>query len=148
MAWIELTAARLAAKTAELATVKGVLLPAGQTADEIIAGELASTVKRVRGYCPPSCSLGDGATIPDELEDGALALVRVKVFTRIQALNRFLTEPRQKEADAALTELRAWSNGTFKVVPPTTESSAQASGPRVSYRARERRASTAQTDGL
>jgi hypothetical protein len=127
MAWIELTAARLLDKTAELELVKDVLLTDDQDADDIIADELASTVKRVRGYCPTSTPLGEGSTIPDELEDAALALVRVKVFTRIKALSSFLSDARTKEAENAMTELRAWARGDFKVVPPVTESASQAS---------------------
>jgi hypothetical protein len=148
MAWIELTAARLAAKTAELSLVKEVLLADGQDADDILDDELAATVKYVRGYCPTSTALGDGLTIPDELEDAALALVRAKVFTRVEALKRFLTEPRMKEVERAETTLLRWSNGAFKVVPPTTQAAQQASGPSVTYIARDRVASRTHTDGL
>ena len=132
MAWITITAARLAAKTAELASVKGVLVPTGQTADDIIAEELESTAKLVRGYCPPSCELGTGSTIPDELEDDALAIVRLKVFERIAALQRYVTDSRKEAATRAERRLEAWARGGFRVIPPTTAAQEQAAGPSVS----------------
>lgn len=150
MAWIELTAARLAAKTAELPTIKGLMVPSGQTAESIIAEELASTVKRVRGYCPESTRLGDGQTIPDELEDSALALVREKVFTRIDALKGLFSLQRQKEAEEAIKELVRWSEKKLRVVPPEAPAEEQASSGSAATLVGVKRPTTArrQTDGL
>ena len=120
MAWSNITAERLAAQTGELAIVKGLLLPDGQDADDIIGEEIVSTSKFVRGYCPGSTSLGEGTTIPEELHDAAYAIIRVKIFTRIAQLKKFLTEERTKAKEEALTLLRDWSAGRFKVESPTT----------------------------
>lgn len=148
MAWILLTQAHLEADTAELSTIKSILLPDGQTAEEVIAEELRDTAMTVRGYCPNSTMLGEGLTVPEELKKTALAMARIAVFTRIAALKRFITEDRRKEAENALTRLRDWQRGAFNVIPATTLNNDQPPGPAVTFKARQRRASSAQTDGL
>lgn len=116
MSWITLSSADLAAVTAELATVKSIMLPGGVTADEVIAQELESTAALVRGFKPSSISLGPDGTIPLELKDAALAITRVKVFTRVKALNQFLTDARLTEKKDALELLKLWQAGKFAVV--------------------------------
>lgn len=125
MAWIALTETDLNETTGELAAVKGVLLPEGRTASQVIAEELTQGINYARGFCPAGVSLDSGVTIPDALKKQVLAIVRVSVFTRIQALNRFLTEPRMKEAETAERTLREWQKGVFRVLATDTPADAQ-----------------------
>jgi hypothetical protein len=82
------------------------------------------------------------------LEDAAYAIVRIKVFNRIEALKQFITESRTNEQKDALRVLREWKSGGYSVLPPTTENDTQLPGPSVSHRARKRRASTSELNGL
>ena len=83
-------------------------LPDGVTAAEIIADELSRTVAQVRGFVSANKSnaLGDGETIPDELKDAALVIVRYKVFTRLPGMKALLDELRVKEYEEATRLLR------------------------------------------
>lgn len=116
MAWIALTETDLNETTGELASVKGVMLPEGRTASQVITEQLDQVVELVRGYRPSGLALGDGLTIPSELKRAALAIARVSVFTRIQALNRFLTDARRDDEKEAMRQLRDWQAGKLSVV--------------------------------
>jgi hypothetical protein len=123
--WIELTETDLNETTGELASVRGALLPEGRTASQVVTEQLAQAIGIVRGYCPAGVSLADGLTIPSELKLAALSIARVEVFTRIQALNRFLTDARREEKADAMKLLRDWNAGKFRVVATDNAAVAQ-----------------------
>lgn len=122
--WISLTSADLQQKLAadEFDAVTSASLPEGVTAADIIADELNRTVSEVRGFVAGNKTnvLGDGATIPEELLDAALAIVRFKVFTRLPGLKALLDELRVREYDEAMRKLRDVSAGRFALVQPLT----------------------------
>lgn len=91
-----------------------------QTADGLLADAIGAVAKQVRGRVgahQPNV-LGPDATIPDELEASALALVRRHLFTRLPNMASLFDELRQKECDDALAELRDAARGLIAIVPP------------------------------
>lgn len=122
MAWNELTLTRVKDKLlkAEYDALSTVSLPTGRTWSAMSTAELASTSNQVRGYCPPGTARGDGTTIPDELEDAALAFFRMKMFTRFPELKRLWTKERQEEYLQAIALLERWADGKYHVAPPAT----------------------------
>ena len=122
--WITLSSADVQQKLAadEYDAVTSASLPDGVTAAEIITDELSRTLAQVRGFVSANKSnaLGDGETIPDELKDAALVIVRYKVFTRLPGMKALLDELRVKEYEEATRLLRDVSAGRFAIVPPTT----------------------------
>lgn len=130
--WIELTSDDLQMKLSavEWSSIGGAQLPDGVTGAEIVADEIANTTNEVRGYVGGfrENTLGDGATIPDELKDTALVILRHKVFTRIPGLKRLLDDGRVREYDNAITRLKDVARGLFRIVQPATASEDQPSG--------------------
>jgi len=130
--WITLSSADLKNKlsAAEYASVTTAQVQEGKTAEEVIAEELGATVSMVRGYVGARQSnvLGDGVTIPDELKDAALVVMRHKVFSRLPGLKRLLDEARVREYEDAMVQLRDVAAGRFAVVPPVVVSEDQAVG--------------------
>lgn len=123
MAWIELTAEDLQNATAELPNVKSIMLSPGVSAAELITETLTQAVNDARGYVPQGVSLADGVTIPEGLKMHVIAIARIMVFSRIQVLNRFITEARQGEADRAQKTLERWQAG--KWTTPATDDPAE-----------------------
>lgn len=123
--WITITAADIKAKITddEYAAVTETSLPDGTTSAEVIAEEIASTVSMVRGYCPGE--RGDGATIPDELKDTALFILRHKVFSRLPGMKALLDDIRVREYTSAERQLVHASNGTLRIAPPETPAASQ-----------------------
>lgn len=133
MAWILITEALVRTKLtdAEMSALLAVSLPDGVTGVEILEQEIANTTAEVRGYVAgnPQNTLGAGATIPEELMDDALVILRYKVFTRAPNMKRLLDELRVKEYDAAKRKLsQDVPAGKFRVVPPAEEAAEQAGG--------------------
>lgn len=132
MAWIALTETLIASRLsgAELTALKSAALGAGQTGDQILADAISATVREVRGYVAANKNntLGDGETIPDELEHAALALLRHRLGSRLPGVKLFNDEARKAEYDDAVTLLRDVAAGKFGIVPPVTEAAAQAAG--------------------
>lgn len=124
MAWITLTAAHLKGKIsdAEYGSVTAASLATGQTAAAIVEEELESTTVMVRGYVSGFRGnvLGEAGTIPDEVKDAALCIMRHKVFTRVPGLKRLLDEGRVREYEDAIKLLRDVAAGRFRIVGPTT----------------------------
>lgn len=120
--WIDLTLTRVKDKMlkAEYDALSTVSLPTGRAWADMANAELAATSNQVRGYCPPSTERGSGTTIPDELEDAALAFFRMKMFTRFPELKRLWTKERQEEYLQAIALLERWADGKYHVAAPET----------------------------
>lgn len=127
--WITLSSSDLQDKlaAAEYAAVTTAQVQDGKTPEQVVTEELASTVAMVRGYVAARASnvLGDGVTIPDELKDAALVVMRHKVFSRLPGMKRLMDEARVREYEGAMELLRDVAAGRFAVVPPTTASADQ-----------------------
>ena len=123
MAWIPLSTDRFKDKLlkSEYDALVAVGLFDGRTWAEVLADELLATTRNVRGYCPPSTARGDGDTIPDELEDQALAIARMKFFTRFVELKKLWSDARNQEYLQALELLKLWATNKYHVAPAATE---------------------------
>jgi hypothetical protein len=130
--WITLSSSDLKNKlsASEYTSVTTAQVQEGKTAEEVVVEELGSTVAMVRGYVGAQQSnvLGEGVTIPDELKDAALVVMRHKVFSRLPGLKRLLDEARVREYEDAFTLFRDVAAGRFAVVPPEVPSEDQAVG--------------------
>lgn len=126
--WITLSKSDLANRLSEteLRRVSEAKLADGQTGDGVIAEVIADVVRVVRGYAAKRNSLGPDGTIPDETKDAALAIVRMRVFTRLPDLD-LLGEDRRAEARDANTLLRSLAAGVL-VIEQAAESSGEQSG--------------------
>jgi hypothetical protein len=133
--WIEITIARLQQKlsAAEYSAITSTQLPANVSATTLLTEEIESTTNMVRGYVSGNRenSRGPDNTIPSELEDAALAILRVKIFTRIPGLQRLIDSNRTREYEEALAQLRDTSAGRFRIAQPDTPSPTQPSGPTI-----------------
>lgn len=134
--WITLTAADFASKIAEAeyASVLSTQLPDGKTGADVLAEELVLTTNEVRGYVSAQIGavLGAGVTLPEELADTALVIVRHKVFTRLPGLKRLLDEGRVREWEQALARLKEVARNLFKVAAPATPATEQPGGQGIS----------------
>lgn len=126
--WITIASADLQQKLTadEFDAVTTVSLPDGVSAATIIADEISRTVSEVRGFVSANKTnvLGDGETIPGELLDAALCILRHKVFSRLPGMKSLLDEIRVREFDEAMRKLRDVAAGRFSLVPPTTPAAA------------------------
>lgn len=122
--WITLTRAKLQDKLtgAEYNAVKGAALGAGQDADNLIDEALARVTKEVRGYVGgcKSNTLGATGTIPDELEDAALAMALVRFFNRVPNLKSLLSSTRLEAEKNAVELMKQVALCRFGIVPPET----------------------------
>ena len=152
MPYIELTAATVAQRLAgaELTALKTAALSSGQDGETLLADCISRTVAEVRGYVAAHRAnvLGEGATIPDELEDSALALVVYKFITRLPGLKALLDERRVKAYEDALSRLREVAAGKFLVVAPVTQAAAQAGGSTIKSNGRTRLLTRERLGGL
>ena len=129
--WITLTESDIQATLSgpELTALKTAALAAGQS--DPLPDILARVTREVRGYvagCDKN-TLGDGDTIPDELEGAAVALARYYLCTRLPV--RLLTEERKEEYRSALTLLRDVAACRYAIVQPATASAEIISKPTV-----------------
>jgi hypothetical protein len=151
--WITLTdddvKRRLAA--AEYSALLNAAKQSDQDPADLVAEAISEITKQVRGYVA-ACNkntLGEGATIPDELKAAALALVRAYLFTRLPGLRSLNDELRQRETDQAIDQLKAVALCNFAVVPPETPAEDQAGGPAIQLvRYRKTIAGRSDTNGL
>lgn len=122
MAWIELTVTRFKDKltSSEKTALDAVGLHSGRTAADTLTAEILSTTRFVRGFTPNTEARGDGETIPDEMEDAALAVLRMKYFTRLPGMSSLYDSARQREYEDALELLKMWASGKFHCAPPFT----------------------------
>lgn len=132
MSWNTLTEAKFLEHLTgpELTAIKTAALATAQT--EPLTAMLAKVVQEVRGYVAANGtnSLGEGVTIPDELESAALAIARYRALNRLP-IRSLLTETRITEYKDALTLLRDVAAGKFSVEQPATPSEQVVSGPGV-----------------
>lgn len=124
MSWISLTSTQAKARLAgaEYNAIKAAALNSGQDADTLVTDTLSRVVKDVRGYVG-GCSrnlLGDGDTIPDELEDAALALFVYRFLTRLPNMKALLDPQRVAAYGDALKKLEQTAACKFAIVQPTT----------------------------
>jgi len=135
MSWETLTIADL--KTylsgSEYDGITAAALASGQDADEVVESVIADTVQMVRGYvagCTQN-TLGSGATIPNELRQAALALVRSAVFTRLPGMQALNDETRQEATRTAMQQLRDAGACKLRIEQPATASEQVIAGPAV-----------------
>ncbi len=115
---------------AETTAIKTAALATAQT--EPLTAMLAKVVQEVRGYVAAhrQNTLGDGITIPDELEAAACAIARYRALNRLPTKS-LLTETRVSEYRDALALLRDVAAGKFAIEQPATPSDQVISGPAV-----------------
>lgn len=147
MSWITLTEAKFLQHCtgAETTAIKSAALGTGQT--EPLTDTLVKVVQEVRGYVA-ACgrnSLGDGVTIPAELEGAAYALVRYRALNRLP-VKTLLTETRITEYKDAQTLLRDVAACRFAIEQPATVSSQVIGSPSPHYSGRD--ASFKRQDGI
>lgn len=126
MSWITLTETNLITKLSgpEIAAMKTAALQSGQT--NPLPGIITQIVREVRGYVA-GCSantLGDGETIPDELEGAAINRIRYELATRLPVPS-LLTKAREDANSAAVALFRDTAACRFKIVPPTEAAPAE-----------------------
>jgi hypothetical protein len=143
MSWITLTEADVLTRLSgpELAALKTAALQGGQA--NPLPEVLSQITREVRGYVA-NCDrnrLGEGATIPDELESAALSRIRYELATRLP-VSSLLTPARTQANADALTLLRDTAACRFTLEQPATPSPevlAAPSRPRITPRARTHR---------
>lgn len=149
MSWITLTESQVITKLSgpEIAAMKTAALQAAQA--NPLPGVISQIVKEIRGYVA-ACErnvLGDGETIPDELEGAAISRIRFELATRLPVAS-LLTEDRRTANANALTLLRDAAACRFLIVGPLTPTTDEISTPSPRFSARDRTASREQQDGL
>lgn len=111
---------------------------------------ISQVIKEIRGYVA-ACErnvLGDGETIPDELEGAVISRIRFELATRLPVAS-LLNEDRRAANSNALTLLRDVAKCAFLIVQPVTASPDQAGGPSVQIvSSTTRRATRDKLDGL
>ena len=135
MAWKTLTVAALKTRISgsEYSALTQAALASGQVAADVVAEVLAAVVKLVRGKVA-ACrnnTLGEGDTIPDELEAAALVLARNQVFTRLPGMSALNDDTRRDEVRAAERLLDSAAACTFVIEQPATPSDQVIAGPAV-----------------
>ncbi|MDR0536183.1 MAG: DUF1320 family protein [Puniceicoccales bacterium] len=119
MPWISLTVDDVARKVAgaELEALRGAALGSGQP--DPLPGLIADAVDKIRGYAG-ACSrnrLGPPGTIPHQLVDAALVLIRNSALNRLP-VDFLNTAPRQKEYDDAMALLHDLAACKFSIETP------------------------------
>lgn len=148
MSWISVTVADIATRLAdpELDAARNALVAAGDPLPDIVS----AVVAEVRGYVGACRTnrLGPAGTIPDELLNAALALIRGRLLSRLPVTS-LDTDARRKEVDSAERLLREVAACRFVVSLPAEPAPAGdiPAPPRPSWSARPREFSRRQTDG-
>lgn len=101
----------------EFTAVREAALSDGQ--DDPLPEELASAIRRVRGSVAACTrnSVGPDGTIPDELEDALLAILRYKLLTRFPEIG-LISQDRRQEYEDALSLLKDTARCDFAVEQP------------------------------
>lgn len=153
--WIALTRAKLQEKLtgSEYSSVKSAALGSGQVADTLIDEALSRVTQEVRGYVSGCVRniLGPEGTIPDELEDAALAMALIRFLNRIPSLKSLMSPPRMEAEKQALELMKQVAMCRFGIVAPETPAAdaLQASGAGMEViGSRARTAKRSQTAGL
>lgn len=124
--WIEIETIKQRLAGPEYNAVTSAALNTAQDGETLVNAETLRVVKLVRGYVGKRNILGTGDTIPDELENAALALIVVNILTRLPGLKSLLTKERTEAAKDAMRILRDVSAGGMVIVPPETAASSDA----------------------
>ncbi len=129
MSWIALTETNVRTKLSgpEISALKAAALSAGQS--DPLVDVVSQVVREIRGYVA-ACDrneLGDGATIPDELEGAAISRIRFELATRLPVAS-LLTEDRRSANTNAISLLKEVAACRFLIVRPATASVDQAAG--------------------
>jgi hypothetical protein len=132
MSWIPLTETEVITKLSgpEISAMKTAALQAAQV--NPLPGIISQVILEIRGYVA-ACQrnqLGDGETIPDELQGAAISRIRFELATRLPVAS-LLTEDRRTANANALTLMRDAAACRFLIVQPATAAADQAAGPAV-----------------
>lgn len=131
MSWISITEAYVRTRLSgpELTALKSAALAAGQT--NPLTDIVSKTVAEWRGKLRRYHTLGDGETIPDELEIHVLSMIRYRMITRLPGMKALLDDARVDEWEKANYALNNLDEYVFEA--PTTEdtSTSSSSGPRI-----------------
>ena len=123
MSWVTLTEAKFLQHCtgAETTAIKSAALATGQ--GEPLTDTLARVVQEVRGYVAAHAqnTLGEGATVPQELEAAAIAIARFRALNRLPTKS-LLTDTRVQEYRDALAQLRDVAAGRFALEQPASQS--------------------------
>ena len=146
--WIPLTETDVITKLSgpETAAMKLAALSSGQA--NPLPEVISQVVKEIRGYVA-ACSrntLGEGATIPDELLGAAISRIRFDLATRLPVAS-LLTEDRRTANANALTQLRDVAACHFALVSPVTETTDVIASPSPRWSGRDRRYTRDQESG-
>jgi hypothetical protein len=130
MAWIVISPAKIQNRLTkqELTVFTTAAAADTQTPEQILADAISAVTSEVRGYVGCKVILGPEGTIPDELENASLALLRRNLATRLPKMAPLFDETRKTELEQAIALLRDTAKGNFKVVPPVVEAVSQPSG--------------------
>lgn len=117
--WITITESDIERRLTggEFTAVREAALSDGQP--DPLPEEIASAVRRVRGSVA-ACSknsVGPDGTIPDELEDAFLAILRYKLLTRFPEIG-LISQDRRQEYEDALALLKDCARCDFAVEQP------------------------------
>jgi len=129
MSWITITEAlvedRLSA--AELSSLKTVSISDGGTP---LTDVISSVTNEIRGYCGAGgYTLGSAGTLPDELQEAAVTIIRHRLALRLNAPN-LINEDRRADYRDTLTMLRELvATGKFGIVAPATAATDQPAQP-------------------
>jgi len=91
---------------------------------------ITRTTSEVRGYVAAhyGAQVGEGGTIPEELESAAISLARWRLLGRLaagKAAQVLMTDSRRKEYEDAVQQLRDVATGKFAVSVPALPSADQ-----------------------
>lgn len=150
MSWNTLTETNVLTKLSgpEISAMKTAALQNGQA--NPLTGIISQVVKEIRGYIAACArnTLGEGETIPDELEGAAISRIRFELATRLPVAS-LLTEDRKTANANALAMLRDVAACRFNVVQPVAAAADQAPGSSAEVVTETtRRATRAKLDGL
>ena len=149
MAWKTLTIAALKTRISgsEFEALSSAALGSGQDAETVVEDVLSAVVKLVRGKVAACRAnvLGEGDTIPDELEDAALAIARNRVFTRLPGMGALNDDTRRDEVRSAERLLDSVAACTFLIEQPADVSPQVIAGPAVEVITTPTRTATRQT---
>lgn len=120
MPWITLTSEGVKRRLTkpEIDKIPSVAKLTSQTAEGLLASATDEIVREIRGHVAAKNQLGAAGTIPDELENAALALIRRVIFGRVPGLEDLFGEIRKAECSDAQSLLRRVADGKFAIVPP------------------------------
>lgn len=95
---------------------------------DVVTACIRRIVNRVRGYvaaCEKNLPLGPAGTVPPELEDACMELIREDLATRLPGSGVVIDEPRREKIKQANRDLQAVSRCEIIVTPPEVPADAQ-----------------------